>query len=333
MDLRPVNPYYKQNILVPQTDTYRLAEPYTYPYAWIEPVTDRKQEDVEELKELSALEWNHMTDAQKDLWLYGTETPNLIETPYFNSSFETNGITFFVNGDGSVTANGTATDTATFFARNRNEGFSLPEGAYYFSGCPRGGGADKYYMMFDAHKDGAFVKSMRWDFGEGKANVITKEDSQAGYVYVLAIRIAKGTACSNLTFHPMLNKGTARPYRKREITGHKGALNRQDLERIENNIQILMDVLEINGTSYAGKVPEFPAESYFARMKENVTAIREGYCVHETTPKVPELPYNTWEKYNAIEQILADVYEVVNAQFNYYAGEEIYTGEETGLLL
>lgn len=117
------------------------------------------------------------------------------------------------------------------------------------------------------------------------------------------------------------------------LRGLKGCMNYTDFLRIENNIQILLDVLEIDSASYVESVPEFLQESYFEDMRNNMTAIRQGYCVHDDTPWVPELPYNTWEKYNAIEQILADVYEVVSAQFHYYAGNEIYAGEETGLLL
>ena len=116
------------------------------------------------------------------------------------------------------------------------------------------------------------------------------------------------------------------------LAGLKGCLNREDLERIENNIQILLDVLEIDAASGVGKVPDIPDTGYFARIKENVSYIRAAYCIHETTPPVPELPYNTWQKYNDLEQILADVYEVVSAQFHYYAGE-LYAGDLTGLVL
>lgn len=116
-------------------------------------------------------------------------------------------------------------------------------------------------------------------------------------------------------------------------SGLKGCLNASDLSRIENNIQILTDVLELDNTGYVGAVPEFPEENYFSDMKSNVSAIRSAYCVHADTPTVPELPYNTWQKYNDIEKILADVYEVVSAQMNYYAGTEIYAGDTVGLLL
>lgn len=62
----------------------------------------------------------------------------LLTLPYFDGfSKTTNGITFTVNSDGSVTANGTATGVATFEIRN---GFSIHERAkYVLSGCAAGG--------------------------------------------------------------------------------------------------------------------------------------------------------------------------------------------------
>lgn len=116
------------------------------------------------------------------------------------------------------------------------------------------------------------------------------------------------------------------------LSGLKGCLNTSDLSRIENNIQILIDVLELDSTSHVGAVPEFPTDTYFSDMQSNVSAIRAAYCVHADTPMVPELPYNTWQKINAVEQILSDVYEVLSAQFVYYTGE-IYSGESIGLIL
>lgn len=117
------------------------------------------------------------------------------------------------------------------------------------------------------------------------------------------------------------------------LAGLKGCLNSTDLERMENNIQILIDVLELDKESHVGAVPEIPTASYMADLKANVTAIREGYFVHAYTPEVPDAPYNTFQKFNDMEKILEDVHEVVSSQFSYYAGNEIYAGDETGLLL
>lgn len=117
------------------------------------------------------------------------------------------------------------------------------------------------------------------------------------------------------------------------LAGLKGCLNREDLVRIENNIQILLDVLETGTESSVGNIPDIPDTAYFTRMQNNVGVIREACCVHTSTPAVPALPYNTWQKINDIEQILADVYEVVSSQFHYYAGGEIHSGDMVGLVL
>lgn len=120
--------------------------------------------------------------------------------------------------------------------------------------------------------------------------------------------------------------------RQEYLSGLKGCMNLADFERIENNVQILLDVLEIDSAAHVGDIPEFPKEAYFADLQKNVSLIRGGYGTHSDTPQVPELPYNVWQKYNDLEKILADVYETVSSQFHYYTGE-IYAGEETGLLL
>lgn len=111
----------------------------------------------------------------------------------------------------------------------------------------------------------------------------------------------------------------------------KGALNTSDLERIQNNVQLLSDVLEL-GLSVAA-VPELPGESFYDQLLVNVEAIRNGYCVHADTPKTPAAPLDTYQKWNDIEHILLDVYKILLNNFHYYCGGEIYAGNETGLLL
>lgn len=115
------------------------------------------------------------------------------------------------------------------------------------------------------------------------------------------------------------------------LNGIKGALNTSDLERIQNNIQLLSDVLEISLTVSA--VPEFPQHSFFNQIIQNTESIRNAYCIHANTPETPTEPINTFSKWNDIEKILTDVYEILLNNFHYYCGNEIYTGDTTGLLL
>lgn len=121
--------------------------------------------------------------------------------------------------------------------------------------------------------------------------------------------------------------------REEYLAGLKGCLNRTDLERVENNIQILLDVLEIDAESHVGNIPDIPDADYFAGIQDNISAIRSGYCIHTDTPPVPEAPLNTWQKWNDLEKILKDVYEIICNNFHYYAGEKLYAGESTALIL
>ena len=114
-------------------------------------------------------------------------------------------------------------------------------------------------------------------------------------------------------------------------SGMKGALNTSDLERIRSNTQLISDVLDIGLD--VPDVPELRNESYFAKVLENIEIIRSTYMVHSTTPATPEAPLNTYEKWNDIEKILEDVYEILLNNFHYYCGSEIYAGDDTGLLL
>lgn len=113
--------------------------------------------------------------------------------------------------------------------------------------------------------------------------------------------------------------------------GLKGALNTADLERIQNNIQLLSDVLEIGLTVSA--VPEQRTPSFFEEILQNVATIREAYMTYNTTPANPTHPLNTYSKWNDIEKILTDIHSILLNNFCYYCGSEIYAGDETGLLL
>lgn len=121
--------------------------------------------------------------------------------------------------------------------------------------------------------------------------------------------------------------------RQEWYAGLKGALNTQDLFRIENNICILSDVLKLGLITQGNNVPAIPDTGYFSRMLSNVSAIREAYCTHTDTPQIPEEPVNDYHKINSIEKILFDVHDIFSHNYNYICGEGIYAGDETGLLL
>ena len=126
------------------------------------------------------------------------------ETNLMNINISTqtvNGITFTVNDDGTITANGTATSDATL-----NVGVSKQldtSKTWYFSGCPSGGSSSTYYCGWEA----AVVAPdyppliMAADTGEG-TELIPLWGYPAYCPFYIVIK--SGTTVSNLTFKPMI---------------------------------------------------------------------------------------------------------------------------------
>lgn len=115
------------------------------------------------------------------------------------------------------------------------------------------------------------------------------------------------------------------------LQGLKGAINTSDLLRIKNNIELLAEVLELDLTISA--VPEIPTQEYFQEICTNVQAIRDCHFCYVSTPNAPAPPLNTYKKWNDIEQIIADAYYLLTDNFHYYAGEQLYSGDDFALLL
>lgn len=131
---------------------------------------------------------------------------NFIPYPYYNDSKEANGITWTVNADGTITANGTATARVDFFMVYNVAGlFGL--GNYVLSGCPEGGSNSTYRMqLYDATNRVTYN-----DFGNG-VNFTINANNENSEFRVLA-SIFSGETVNNLTFSPMINAGnTPLPY-------------------------------------------------------------------------------------------------------------------------
>lgn len=115
--------------------------------------------------------------------------------------------------------------------------------------------------------------------------------------------------------------------------GMKGAFNLSDVKRNENNCYIIAQLLNVPMVTYKDNLPTYPDAAYFDNLLSNVAALRNAGYRYTETPEVPKRPVDTYQKLNDIEKILHDIYEVYNSNFVHYAGEEIYTGQDIGLLL
>ena len=136
-------------------------------------------------------------------------TTNLTTYPYAESTLTRNGVTFTDNGDGSITVNGTAAAQTDFIlsASNNPASASLNAGqSYTLSGCPSGGGEDKYILRCSGSPSGVWNDT-------GSSRTFSPTDNTTPYNF--CIRIAAGYTANNLVFRPMLNEGTeAKPYSK-----------------------------------------------------------------------------------------------------------------------
>jgi hypothetical protein len=102
-----------------------------------------------------------------------------------------NGITYTINEDKSITANGTASANSVL---NIYGNLTLSAGTYTFSGCPANGSWGTYSMGFGSYND------------SGNGATFTKTEDYTGQPY---IRIANGTTVNNLVFKPMIEKGSS----------------------------------------------------------------------------------------------------------------------------
>lgn len=99
--------------------------------------------------------------------------------------------------------------------------------------------------------------------------------------------------------------------------GMKGALNASDLNRIENNIQYLASVLELYNLNIKTnwQMSDVPRNNDFNRILSNLNALKDKFHLKYdiSLPETPNLPLNSYEKINDIENILY----IINQSFNF----------------
>ena len=137
---------------------------------------------------------------------------NLIPYPYYQTTKTENSITFTDNGDGTITANGTATSNATYLIKFRKN-FTVKKRIYTLSGCPTGGNKSSYFLGIDVYNGETWLKSFS-DNGEGVFADLTSSVFTGLNMYIY---VATGATVENLTFKPQLELGTTateyEPYR------------------------------------------------------------------------------------------------------------------------
>ena len=120
---------------------------------------------------------------------------NLIPYPYTNTSKVYNGITFTDNGDGSITANGTATGDAYFDVMgNENNRYKII-GNYI-----TGGNKDVVIYVTTKTEEGNYI-GLGISRDDSNSIAIDTSIYDIGYI---GLRIASGTTVNNVTVRPMM---------------------------------------------------------------------------------------------------------------------------------
>lgn len=131
------------------------------------------------------------------------ENKNFNFRPYKDGNGKiTNGITFSVNNDGSVVANGTATANAYFYLHTHDATpyLNLEKGIYTISG----GINSNCKVIARLYKGSVYIAGAT-DSGKGSILNTTNYDYDR---VLLFIEISSGQACNNLIFKPQIEKNT-----------------------------------------------------------------------------------------------------------------------------
>ena len=227
--------------------------------AIVDGVTDALADkaDADDIPDVSGFATN---DLLKDT--VGWTGKNLLKNTA--STTTTNGITFTVNGDGSVTVNGTATATTIFAINSAVKSHLVENGKYILSGCPTGGASDTYRMDLRSVASGGATEPLLEDTGDGRTFTLSST-IYSNYEIGIYIRIADGTTVSNLTFYPMLRRAdiaddTYEPYHESVETMYEEEIHGVNLLNNANSTQTINGVtftinsdssVKINGTATA----------------------------------------------------------------------------------
>lgn len=193
-----------------------------------------------------------------------------------------NGITFTVNSDKTITANGTSTAVVDLYMAGSSTEYvdlGLSTGSYTLKGCPAGGSAASY-VLYAVQKRGDKL-SYYQEIGNGLTINV-----EAGDTFRIFIRILSGKTVSNILYKPMLSKngGNYIPYNNIQIKDvGKNLFNKDNatiLNAFVNYNTGLLNALTNNQKSIAIKIQ--PNTTYTISGVERISGSNFGIYTDET---------------------------------------------------
>lgn len=128
---------------------------------------------------------------------------NFVPYPHYDTTETLYDITFTDNGDGTITANGTATGDSSYSCVALGyHTIPIKAGKYTISGCPPGGGAFTYELAVGYRETQDGTRQLNFERGDG----LTVEWLEDGYIDVICV-VRNGTIADNLVFRPQIELG------------------------------------------------------------------------------------------------------------------------------
>lgn len=285
---------------------------------WKNAVTDRTQSDVERVLELLKKGWQSFTHEEKETWQNGfkgalnlsdllriqNNVSLLKEVLELDIEVFNLGKNLLKNTATSRTING-VTFTVNEDGSVTVNGTATSYADFYFFGSWDSSKvvipSDEYIVTCYGNKsvdfNGVYNTSIKFCVYRSTFDKPITFSSELSAVY---IHVDEGVTVSNETIYPMIR---------------------------------LASIADDTYEPYSGRNLYVPTQEMYSELLGNVEVIRGAYCIHADTPPTPSAPLNTFQKWNDIEKILLDVYEILMNNFSYYCGGEIYAGDTSGLLL
>ena len=200
-------------------------------------------------------------------------TLNLVPNVYYRENasgteWESNGITWTVNSDGTITATGTATADSDYYLASTTTTASIPRilidptRAHTYSGVPLVTGCQMRMGWWDAQGNGytTYIET------------VASSTRAAGYVSCTPyLRVKSGTAlpAGGVTFKPMLEVGTtAHDY----VSSHNGSYAMQSqIQQNAESISLKVSQSDYNGNAIASLINQTATTVQIEAQKINLT--------------------------------------------------------------
>lgn len=226
------------------------------------------------------IECEDNTYKQTDNNLLGSK--NLLKYPYYSDSYTSNGITWTLNADGTVTAKGTATANSQFYLHTRDKSekndFILPNGTYILSD----GGLKNINteIQMGITRNGAWSEIGYTRNGDVQFTANGDDYSADSISPVISLLVRSGQQNVNVTFKPMIRLATI--------------ADNTYVPYAQTNKQLTTNKVDYNDYGVKNLIPyPWSRDAFNGRVNRGITFTynEEGYVTLNGTAYTSSQPY------------------------------------------